>query len=69
MTGNVDEWVVHEGGKPFKSALKGGYWGRVRDRCRPATTAHNEAFAYYQIGFRCCSDAPASADVPAQPAE
>ena len=38
MTGNVDEWVVNESGRPYKSGLKGGYWGPVRDRCRPMTT-------------------------------
>ena len=57
MTGNVDEWVVNEQGKPFKSGLKGGYWGPVRDRCRAMTTAHGEDFQFYQIGFRCCGDA------------
>jgi hypothetical protein len=57
MTGNVDEWVVNESGMPFKSGLKGGYWGPVRDRCRPMTTAHYEQFVFYQIGFRCCADA------------
>jgi hypothetical protein len=73
MTGNVDEWVVNEGGMPYKSGLKGGYWGPVRDRCRPMTTAHNEGFAFYQIGFRCCSDAPSDGagvgglKAPAQP--
>ncbi len=56
MTGNVDEWVVNESGHPYKSGLKGGYWGPVRDRCRPMTTAHNELFEFYQIGFRCCGD-------------
>jgi hypothetical protein len=60
MTGNVDEWVVNEKGKPHKSALKGGYWSWVRGRCRPTTDGHAEDFRYYQIGFRCCS-APASA--------
>jgi sulfatase modifying factor 1 len=60
MTGNVDEWVVNESGKPYKSGLKGGYWGPVRDRCRPMTIAHNEEFAFYQIGFRCCGE-PAGA--------
>jgi formylglycine-generating enzyme len=60
MTGNVDEWVVNEEGKPFKSGLKGGYWGPVRDRCRPMTTVHAEGFSFYQIGFRCCSDVPSS---------
>ncbi|MBX3209171.1 MAG: SUMF1/EgtB/PvdO family nonheme iron enzyme [Labilithrix sp.] len=57
MTGNVDEWVVNERGKPFKSGSKGGYWGPVRARCRPMTTAHGETFPFYQTGFRCCADA------------
>lgn len=70
MTGNVDEWVVNEGGAPYKSGLKGGYWGPVRTRCRPMTTAHNEDFAFYQIGFRCCADAAATgAGQVAAPAE
>lgn len=61
MVGNVDEWVVNvsQFGKPFVSGLKGGYWGPVRTRCRPMTTAHDENFRYYQIGFRCCGDARA----------
>jgi sulfatase modifying factor 1 len=58
MTGNVDEWVVNESGKPYQSGLKGGYWGPVRTRCRPSTIAHNEQFMFYQIGFRCCSETP-----------
>ncbi len=57
MTGNVDEWAVSRTGEPFQSALKGGYWGRIRARCRPATRRHDESFRYYQIGFRCCADA------------
>lgn len=59
MTGNVDEWVVNvsQDGHPFESGLKGGYWGPVRTRCRPMTTAHNQSFRYYQIGFRCCGTA------------
>ncbi len=60
MTGNVDEWVVNESGHPHRSGLKGGYWGPVRDRCRPVTTAHDENFEFYQIGFRCCGDTAAS---------
>ena len=69
MTGNVDEWVINESGLPYKSGLKGGYWGPVRDRCRPMTTAHYEQFVFYQIGFRCCADAGAagSASQPAAP--
>jgi sulfatase modifying factor 1 len=65
MTGNVDEWVLNESAKPYKSGLKGGYWGPVRDRCRPMTTAHNEDFQFYQIGFRCCSDPQPQATPPA----
>jgi len=61
MTGNVDEWVINESGMPYKSGLKGGYWGPVRDRCRPMTTAHYEQFVFYQIGFRCCADMPGQA--------
>jgi len=68
MTGNVDEWVVNESGMPYKSGLKGGYWGPVRDRCRPMTTAHFEQFSFYQIGFRCCSDAEAGANSVGKPA-
>ncbi|HSQ67694.1 MAG TPA: SUMF1/EgtB/PvdO family nonheme iron enzyme [Polyangiaceae bacterium] len=64
MTGNVDEWVVNESGRPYKSGLKGGYWGRVRNRCRPTTIAHDESFAFYQIGFRCCSDPGAATHTP-----
>ena len=61
MTGNVDEWVNNELGtldeKPFRSTLKGGYWGPIRSRCRPVTSTHNRWFRFYQVGFRCCSDA------------
>jgi hypothetical protein len=72
MTGNVDEWVVDPAGKrfekPYRSALKGGYWGPIRARCRPATTSHNEWFRFYQVGFRCCADAkggvPAMSTLP-----
>jgi hypothetical protein len=63
MTGNVDEWVENEQGspneRPYHSGLKGGYWGPVRNRCRPMTVDHNAWHAGYQIGFRCCADLPA----------
>lgn len=56
MTGNIDEWTtsVREGERP--SILKGGYWGPVRTRCRPATRSHDENHMFYQQGFRCCSE-------------
>jgi formylglycine-generating enzyme required for sulfatase activity len=69
MTGNVDEWVVNKeaADSPVDertsdiSGLKGGYFGPVRDRCRPMTTDHNRWFRFYQVGFRCCSN-PARSD-------
>ena len=51
MTGNVDEWVVNERGKPYQSALKGGYWSWVRGRCRPSTDGHAEDFGTTRSGF------------------
>lgn len=56
LTGNVDEWVVNERGRPHQSALKGGNWGEYRNACRPTTRGHDEGFRYYQTGFRCCRD-------------
>ena len=57
MVGNVDEWVVRDGMlAPFRSALKGGWWMAARNRCRPATTAHDEHYKDTQTGFRCCKD-------------
>ncbi len=64
LTGNVDEWVFNESGfshkTPYESGLKGGYWGPVRNRCRPMTTDHNAWHEGYQIGFRCCTEAAGS---------
>lgn len=58
MTGNVDEWTISVVVGERPSILKGGYWGPVRDRCRPSTRAHGEDFSFYQQGLRCCSDPP-----------
>ena len=58
MTGNVDEWVEREGmAAPNRSSLRGGWWLPGRNRCRAATTHHNEAYGGKQVGFRCCGDA------------
>jgi formylglycine-generating enzyme len=71
MTGNVDEWVLNESGNErgpeYQSGLKGGYWGPVRNRCRPATTDHNRWHHGYQIGFRCCADPGQSNPAARQP--
>jgi len=58
MSGNVDEWVFRDRTwGEWRSALKGGWWMAARDRCRPATTAHDEHFHELQTGVRCCADA------------
>jgi len=56
MTGNVDEWTRNARAWERPSILKGGYWGPVRTRCRPATRSHDENHTFYQQGFRCCAD-------------
>lgn len=56
MTGNVDEWTTSTRRSGYRSILKGGYWGPVRNRCRPSTRIHNEWHKNYQAGFRCCLD-------------
>lgn len=57
MSGNVDEWVYRDRTNgEWRSALKGGWWMPARDRCRPATTAHDENFHQLQTGVRCCAD-------------
>ena len=57
MTGNVDEWVEREGAAaPYRSALRGGWWLPGRNRCRAATTHHDEGYSAKQVGFRCCAD-------------
>lgn len=58
LNGNVNEWVEIPGQKaPNRSGLKGGWWGPVRDRCRPTVTFHKENDYGYEAGFRCCKDA------------
>ncbi|HYQ30894.1 MAG TPA: SUMF1/EgtB/PvdO family nonheme iron enzyme [Polyangiaceae bacterium] len=63
MAGNMDESVLREGKEhidPFRNALKGGWWMAARNRCRPATTAHDDYYKDIQVGTRCCSTASAS---------
>jgi formylglycine-generating enzyme required for sulfatase activity len=59
MVGNVDEIVQKDGAAayPFRNALKGGWWMAGRNRCRPATTAHDDHYKDMQTGVRCCADA------------
>ena len=57
MVGNVDEWVTRPHEKPpHRSELRGGWWVTGRNRCRAATTSHDERYAGRQTGFRCCRD-------------
>jgi formylglycine-generating enzyme required for sulfatase activity len=58
LNGNVNEWVVRpKEKKPWRSGLKGGWWGPARSRCRPMVIAHGENYVGYEVGFRCCKDA------------
>ncbi|HET9957527.1 MAG TPA: SUMF1/EgtB/PvdO family nonheme iron enzyme [Polyangiaceae bacterium] len=60
MVGNLDEPVLREAQRynyPFRNGLKGGWWMAGRNRCRPATTAHDDHYQDIQIGIRCCRDA------------
>jgi formylglycine-generating enzyme len=60
MVGNMDEPVAREGfenNAPFRNALKGGWWMPARNRCRPATTAHDDFYKDIQVGVRCCAAA------------
>jgi len=59
MTGNMDEPVLREAQRyaiPFRNGLKGGWWMAGRNRCRPATTAHDDNYKDIQIGIRCCRE-------------
>jgi formylglycine-generating enzyme required for sulfatase activity len=63
MSGNVDEWIevpkyLHSKTPNLwmRSALKGGHWLPVRNRCRPKTVDHDESFHQISVGFRCCQD-------------
>jgi formylglycine-generating enzyme required for sulfatase activity len=59
LNGNVNEWVSRpEQEAPNRSGLKGGWWGPARSRCRPMVTVHKESYVGYEVGFRCCKDAP-----------
>ncbi len=62
MVGNIDEWVINEGGTSCInktsgnciSGLKGGHIWHVRNASRPMTTVHGEGFAWYETGTRAC---------------
>lgn len=63
MVGNLDEPVLRESQRfayPYRNGLKGGWWMPARNRCRPATTKHDDHYEDIQVGVRCCSDTPGS---------
>lgn len=67
MVGNLDEPTLRDGAvhnHPFRTALKGGWWMAGRNRCRPATTAHDDYYEDIQVGVRCCADTAGSSGSP-----
>lgn len=64
MAGNIDEFVVNEGGTTCInkttgnciSGMMGGHIWHVRNASRPMTTAHGEGFGWYESGTRACKD-------------
>ena len=59
LNGNANEWVSQPWkNPPHRSGIKGGWWGPVRNRCRAITMSHGESYQGYEVGFRCCQDAP-----------
>jgi sulfatase modifying factor 1 len=56
MSGNIDEFVINESGRPYKSSLVGGHILGVRNKSRPSTDGHNEYFKWYETGTRLCAD-------------
>lgn len=58
LVGNVDEWAMREGHhRPWRAALRGGWWLAGRNNCRAATTGHDEYYFGPQTGVRCCKEA------------
>ena len=64
MAGNIDEWVINEGGGACTdrstgnciSGLKGGHMLHVRNASRPMTTAHGPGFGWWETGARFCKE-------------
>lgn len=53
LRGNVEEWVVSSEGRDWPFTLKGGWWAKTTP-CYKSNDAHEPAFKFYQVGFRCC---------------
>ena len=56
LNGNANEWVDNPKGLEHRAGIKGGWWGPVRNRCRPIVTFHAPGDFGYEVGFRCCRD-------------
>ena len=56
LSGNIDEEVVNESGKPYHSDLVGGHVLGVRNNSFASTPGHNEDFAWFETGTRCFQD-------------
>jgi glycerol-3-phosphate dehydrogenase (NAD(P)+) len=74
LPGNTDDVVANDSYRKggiyanFESVNTGGPWYKgVRNACRPKVYSHNEGFAYYYLGFRCCAEADGRETDPRTP--
>jgi formylglycine-generating enzyme len=74
LPGNTDDVVANDSYRKggiyanYESVNTGGPWYKgVRNACRPKVYSHNEGFAYYYLGFRCCAEADGRETDPRTP--
>jgi sulfatase modifying factor 1 len=56
MMGNAEEWVASRKSRKYAGSLMGGFWAKPWTGCRGTNDAHRAHFAFYETGFRCCSE-------------
>ncbi len=66
LSGNVEEYVSLSS-KPGGFVRKGAYWQPGANTCRTSQAHPELGYRGVELGFRCCSDAPANASVAGVP--
>ena len=57
LLGNVEEWVSSSRARRYPEGIMGGFWAKPWVGCRGTNDAHEPNFRFYEVGFRCCSEA------------